>query len=255
MATVPRQWAALRAARTTEDMRNALEELAVRCRHTDDGGDGTALLAPPSDARSMQPLLSALRHPETAIAAAVVLHALCGRSDAAPYLVRGGALGPLCDAASYTQTTRTLRSCAGGPLQRSPPSRAPCVAGAARGGGGGGSTAALRQKPARGVPAHPDRRVAAICTSECRAWAADAVATLIRHDAGASALAIRLNLVPALSHILAAAADGAGATAHRRAEETPRAPPLPAQPLLRCVPWCALRWGALACCMAAPWMS
>lgn len=213
MATVPRQWAALRAARTTEDMRNALEELAVRCRHTDDGGDGTALLAPPSDARSMQPLLSALRHPETAIAAAVVLHALCGRSDAAPYLVRGGALGPLCDAASYTanysdaQKLRGWATAALAALARS------VCGGSGQGGGGGGSTAALRQKLPEVCLPTLIGGLQPSAPSECRAWAADAVATLIRHDAGASALAIRLNLVPALSHILAAAADGAGATA------------------------------------------
>ena len=200
-------WAALRAARTATDTRAALANLTMQLR-----GQSGVPLAPPSDARSLHPLLSALRHPETAVEAAVVLHALCGRSDASNYLVRGGAIGPLCEAASYSANYEDGAKLRGwglaalAALARSVCGEKPGGERSSNAAGG----AAIRQKLPEQVLPTLLGALQPSAPAECRAWAADAIATLIRSDVGASALAIRLGVVPLLAQVLESAAAGGG---------------------------------------------
>ena len=85
-------WSRLRSAPHASDARAALESLVARIHATPD--------AVPFDTRSLRPLAHHLTQPQTAVEAAMVLHALCARAEAASLVVRAGFVAPLCEAAT-----------------------------------------------------------------------------------------------------------------------------------------------------------
>ena len=143
----------------------------------------------PLDARSFRALHVALGDNEKAVEAARVLHALASRLDAVPMVVRSGALGSLCAAATRSVSGTTK-------LQ-------------------GWALAALAELVRSGVHESSVRQamteaclpvfIGALqpsAPSDCCAWAAEGFAALIASDPGACALGVRLGAVDLLRDCL-----------------------------------------------------
>ena len=178
-------WGRLRTAKSSSEARQALESLVHRISCTAE--------AIPPDSRALRPLAGHLAQPATAVEASMVLHALCARADAASLVVRGGFVAPLCDAASnpddgddalalrgwaLAALAALAHSTAGKPVaQKLPEACLPTLIGALH----------------------------KAATDECRAWAADAIALLVRNNSAATAMAIRLGVVARLAQVLGAA--------------------------------------------------
>ena len=179
-------WSRLRTAQSPSDARLALESLVHRI--------SSSAEAIPPDARALRPLAGHLAQPATAVEAAMVLHALCARPDAASLVVRGGFVAPLCDAANNPDEGEDALALRGWALA---------------------ALAALAHATAGRPVAQklPDACLPTLigalhraATDECRAWAADGIALLVRSNSAATAMAIRLGAVARLARVLGAAA-------------------------------------------------
>ena len=189
MVSTTNAWSRLRTAKNASEARLALESLSARIHATAD--------SVPAELRTLRPLAQHLAHPTTAIEAAMVLRALASRADSVALLVRGGFVAPLCAV--------IIKPPAGQPE----PAKLRGWALAAL-----NSLARMTAEHHSGLRAKlPDACLPALIhalhpsnPAESRAWAADAIAHLLRDDSAATAVAIRLGLVPHLATTISSAA-------------------------------------------------